>query len=151
MMKASKKNNLKVLKVKKAFFFVFVLSFFFLPGSNYYLNLDNQPQPSLVKEIESELPSLNAYPVNLTNQDPPYLTAQSVLVLDRDSAVVLFQKNGRKRLLPASTVKIMTALISLEHYQLDESLIVSGINWEGQDIELQEGEVLSVRSLLYAT
>ena len=51
--------------------------------------------------------------------------------------------------MPASTVKIMSALVSLDHYSLDEVLTVRNVDWEGQDIELQAGERISVRALLY--
>ena len=43
----------------------------------------------------------------------------------------------------------MIALVSLDHYQLDDVLTVRNVSWEGQDIGLEEGERLSVRALLY--
>jgi len=137
------------LKAKRIVFFLFGLALFFLPGQNFYLRLQTVWQPPQTQAVEIDFPAPAAYPVNFTHQPPPLLTARSVLVLDQDSAVVLYQKNAHSRLLPASTVKIMTALIALDHYQLDDVLTVQGINWEGQDIGLREGEKLSARSLLY--
>lgn len=137
------------LKAKKMLLVLFGLSLFFLPGQNFYLTAQADWRPSLVQEVDFSYPEPAAYPVNFTGQRPPFLTAQSVLVIDRDSAVVLFQKNTQSRLLPASTVKIMTALIALDHYQLDDILEVKGVSWEGQDMRLQEGEKISVRALLY--
>lgn len=140
---------MNVLKIKKASFFLFGLGLFFLPGQNFYLTAQTSWQPPLVQEINIDLPTPAAYPVNFTGKRPPFLTAHSVLVLDQDSAVVLYQKNARGKLLPASTVKMMTALVVLSHYQLNEVLTVGKANWEGQDMELQEGERISVRALLY--
>jgi len=138
-----------ILKIKKASFFLFGLALFFLPGQNFYLTLQAPWQPSMVQEIDVSLPLPAAYPVNFTGKNPPPLTAYSVLVLDQDSAVVLYQKNAQSKLLPASTVKIMTALVALDHYQLDKILTVKNIDWRGQVMELQEGEKIPVRALLY--
>jgi len=138
-----------LLKVKRASLFLFGLALFFLPGHNFYLTLQPSWQPSAVQEIDVNLPLPATYPVNFSGQSPPFLTAYSVLVLDQDSAVVLYQRNARSQLLPASTVKIMTALVALDYYQLDDILTVKDIDWRGQDIELQEGENISVRALLY--
>ncbi len=136
-------------QIKKTLLVLFGLSLFFLPGQNFYLTAQASWQPSLVQEVDLDLTAPTAYPVNFTGREPPFLTAYSVLVLDRDSAVALYQKNARAKLLPASTVKIMTALVSLDHYQLEDVLTVNGVSWEGQDIGLEEGERLSVRALLY--
>jgi D-alanyl-D-alanine carboxypeptidase (penicillin-binding protein 5/6) len=141
---------MEALKFKKTILFVFGLSLFLLSGQNPSLLAQAVWQPSLIQKWEENWPSPAPYPVNDTHQPPPFLTAQSVLILDRDSAVVLFQKNAAARLLPASTVKIMTALVALDHYSLEEVLTVSDINWEGQDVGLQEGERITVRALLHA-
>lgn len=142
-------KNMQILKIKRASLFLFGLALFFLPGQNCYLTLQPSQQPAVVQEIDTNFPLPAAYPVNFTGKNPPPLTAYSVLVLDQDSAVVLYQKNARSKLLPASTVKIMTALVALNYYQLDEILTVEDINWRGQNMELQEGEKISVRALLY--
>lgn len=138
------------LKFKKTSYFLFGLSLFFLPTQNHYLSLPLVWQPSLVIEAGAELPWPASYPVNYTGRKAPALTAVSALVVDHDSAVILFQKNPGVRLFPASTVKIMTALVALDHYQLDEILTVENLDADGQVIELQAGEKISVRALLYA-
>jgi len=79
----------------------------------------------------------------------PWFSAHSVLVVDPDSAVILYAKNEQAPLLPASTVKMMTALVVLEHYRLDDYLTVNGMDDFGQDIGLVTGERLSVANLLY--
>ncbi len=48
------------------------------------------------------------------------LYAKSALLMDADSGRVLYQKNGYERLPMASTTKIMTCLLALEHSQPED-------------------------------
>jgi len=50
----------------------------------------------------------------------PILSAQSVLAVDLISGVYLYEKDPQKTLFPASTTKIMTALVSLDTYSSDQ-------------------------------
>ncbi|MEK7498213.1 MAG: D-alanyl-D-alanine carboxypeptidase family protein [Patescibacteria group bacterium] len=80
----------------------------------------------------------------------PILSAQGVLAYDIDSGVTLYEKNPEKPLLPASTTKIMTALIALDAYPLDKVLIVgSGTLVDGQKMGLVAGSEITVENLLY--
>ena len=64
----------------------------------------------------------------------------------------LYEKNAHQRMGCASTTKILTALVVLENMTPEQKVTipakVCGI--EGSSLYLQEGEVLSVRDLLYA-
>jgi len=71
------------------------------------------------------------------------------VVIDVDSGVILYQKFPSQRLLPASTTKIMTALVALENYQLNDVLEVGKLKVDGNLIGLKEGEQLTVENLLY--
>ena len=56
-----------------------------------------------------------AYDMNAPqNLSEEHLYAQSALLIDEDSGEVLFSKNSRVRMFPASTTKIMTLLLGLE-------------------------------------
>lgn len=83
---------------------------------------------------------------------PPALSAEAAVLLDAQSGTLLAQKNADKRLPMASTTKIMTALVALEH--LDEAQIITvppeAIGIEGSSIYLFAGERISVGTLLYA-
>jgi D-alanyl-D-alanine carboxypeptidase (penicillin-binding protein 5/6) len=94
------------------------------------------------------LPTPAPYPVNRQISHPPELSAHSVVVLDVDSMVPLYEKNSRQKLFPASTTKIMTALIALENYSLDEVLTVGSSTVEGNKIGLVAGEQITVEALL---
>lgn len=144
----SKKNNSFVVKFKRLCLFIFGFSFFLLPGQNYYQTVQTFYLPSQTRQLEFNL-SLASYPVSLTDVEAPKTTARSVLVIDLDSAVVLHAKNENAWVLPASTVKIMTALVSFDNYALDEILLVGKANDFGQDMKLFEGEKISIQNLLY--
>ncbi len=55
----------------------------------------------------------------------PTLTAKSAVVMDARSGNVLYSKNPHLRLPPASTTKLMTALVTLERLPLDKWVSVS--------------------------
>lgn len=137
------------LKIKRASLFCFGLVFFLFPGQNWYLSANLKYQPPRVQLLKMPLPVPADYPLNFTNVPPPNLTAQAVAVVDRDSAVLLYGKNEKTQLLPASTVKIMTALVVLDHYQLNDVLTVNDLKIEGQKMKLAKGEKITVKNLLY--
>lgn len=84
------------------------------------------------------------------NIPPPAVTAQHVFILDQNSKIVLWQKNASDQIYPASTTKMMTALVALENYPLSANLTITRSYPEGQNIDLIPGEVLTVEQLLYA-
>lgn len=120
-----------------------------IPGQNDYQRLWPHPQALPVKRNPLELPPPTQYPV-FAGVEAPYLTAQAVIVVDSDSAVVLYEKNAQVPLFPASTTKIMTALVALEAYPLDEVITVKQASESiGHEMRLVPGERISVKNLLY--
>jgi D-alanyl-D-alanine carboxypeptidase len=87
-------------------------------------------------------------PVLIQQNEPLVLTAQSVYAVDLNSGEVLYQKNPDQPSLPASTAKIVTALVSLDYYPLDHVIEVKSNNIEGQKMGLLVGENITVDSLL---
>ena len=81
----------------------------------------------------------------------PAVSAQSAVVMDLTSGRILYEKNGDLRVYPASTTKIMTALLGIEYGDLDRRITVGGeaIGVEGSSIYLKDGEIMSLRDLLY--
>jgi D-alanyl-D-alanine carboxypeptidase (penicillin-binding protein 5/6) len=78
------------------------------------------------------------------------VNSKAFIIYDKDARVVLAGKNENLRFSPASAAKIMTAIIALESYPLDEVLTVSGIGVvEGSKMNLIEGEKISILNLLY--
>ena len=82
---------------------------------------------------------------------PPLVTAAAALVVDLDSGQTLYSLRSEDRLPPASTVKIMTALVTLQRANLDDVVQVSAraAGLGGSRMGLTSGEKLTVRDLLY--
>lgn len=78
-------------------------------------------------------------------------SSQGCVLMDASTRDVLFSKNGDIPLPMASTTKIMTALVVLENCPLSETVSITkeSVGIEGSSIYLAEGEVLTVKELLY--
>lgn len=75
------------------------------------------------------------------------------ILIDVDTGRVLFQKNAYEAAYPASTTKILTAILTLENCDLDEMVeasanAVNSVYANGTTASIQPGEKLSVRDLL---
>lgn len=66
----------------------------------------------------------NVTPKVFDKKSFPELSARSVLVFDKGNSVVLYEFNSNEKLASASTTKLMTALVALDIYNLDEQLTV---------------------------
>ena len=71
--------------------------------------------------------------------------------MDVDSGRVLYEQNADARMLIASTTKILTALVAIEEGNLSDTVTVSrqAALTEGSAMYLQEGEQLTLETLLY--
>ena len=95
------------------------------------------------------LPTPAPYPVSTNTANFPEVTANSIKIIDFNSFVTLYERNSHQRVPPASTTKIMTALVALEQYQLDNILTAGDIKVEGNTLKISPGEKLTVENLLY--
>ena len=77
--------------------------------------------------------------------------ARAAIVVHPETGAVLYEKNADERLGIASTTKIMTALVVLEHCALDEpvEILPEYTAVEGSSMYLRAGETYSVEELLY--
>lgn len=78
-------------------------------------------------------------------------TAQSAVVMERESKRTLYSVNPNARLPIASTTKIVTALTAINHASLDDVVEIpqEACGIEGSSIYLRTGEHLTMRELLY--
>ena len=83
---------------------------------------------------------------------PPDVRAWSGIVIERQSGSVLWTKEPDRELPPASTTKIMTALLTLERVSdVDEWMIVPQIPIPQKvGVDLRPGDRITVRQALYA-
>lgn len=79
------------------------------------------------------------------------LSAHSAVLLDGATGQVLYEKHSDQKSLIASTTKIMTALVVLEHACLSEVVEIpaEAVGIEGSSMYLRAGEKLTVEDLLH--
>jgi D-alanyl-D-alanine carboxypeptidase len=87
---------------------------------------------------------------------PPPVTAPEVAVVDDDSGLLLYGRAAHAREAPASTTKIATAIVTLEHAPALDGIVrvtVDGAAMAAADgssiMGLAPGERVSIRTLLY--
>ena len=145
-------------------FYILLLVVFFLVGLFFTYNkivsevgLISPLPPSLTVLVNNQVSTLNLWtPIfeffePLTNaQEKPVISAKSALVYDLIDQKVLYAKNPEEELPLASITKIMTAIVALESgKEDDEYMITSGYLVGENSMGLTEGEVISLKDLLY--
>ncbi|MBR3163151.1 MAG: D-alanyl-D-alanine carboxypeptidase [Clostridia bacterium] len=85
--------------------------------------------------------------------DPEKLYAESAILIDSKTGKVLFEKNMDKKMYPASTTKIMTAILTIENCNIEDKVVVnynaiSSIPNGYSTAELITDEELTVKQLL---
>lgn len=82
-------------------------------------------------------------------EDPNILADSAVLIEDK-SKYPLYEKNKHEPVSVASITKVMTYLIAREYYSLDDLVTVGAqpVSVIGSKINLKEGEIINVESLL---
>ena len=78
-------------------------------------------------------------------------SARSAVVYQSDTATFPYAKNADEKLAMASTTKIMTGIIAIERLDPEEEITVpsEAVEIEGSSLYLSEGDVISVKDLLY--
>jgi serine-type D-Ala-D-Ala carboxypeptidase (penicillin-binding protein 5/6) len=84
----------------------------------------------------------------------PNLQAQGALVMEQDTGKIIYNKALHKRLYPASTTKILTALIAIEKGDLKDVVTVGKeinlIQGDSSKAGLYIGQRISLKNLIYA-
>ncbi|NJD55018.1 MAG: D-alanyl-D-alanine carboxypeptidase [Nitrospirae bacterium] len=80
------------------------------------------------------------------------IQARAAVVMDASTGRVLYAKNPELRLMPASTTKLMTALITVERANLQDVVTVSraAANVAPTRSGFREGDKVTIETLLYA-
>lgn len=80
----------------------------------------------------------------------PDISATEAIIMDANSKVVLYSKNPSIRSSTASTIKIMTALTSLDQFKLSDVLTTYKPSNDGSVLGLVQNEKMTFENLLYA-
>lgn len=91
-------------------------------------------------------------PLSLVGQPSPPITAQSAIIIDAESGQVLWGKNEHERRFPASTTKVMTALLLAEKTKPTD--VIRAPNdvetVKEASLNLRPGERVTSKDMLYA-
>lgn len=90
---------------------------------------------------------------NLTTISPfalPNLYSEGIYLMDATTGKVLYQKNANFQYMPASTTKVMTAIIALEKCKLDDDVTIGEKPplADGSRLGIVKGEVYKMEELL---
>ena len=141
------KTNRQINKKIKSFYIItifIVISLFgelFTAKYSYANNIDN---------LENQ--------TNINNQhsianDQLKIYSDSAIIIENKTGKVLYEKNSEQRMYPASTTKILTAILTIEKGNLKDKTTVSRsaiaeMKSGYTSADLVEGEVLSIEQLL---
>lgn len=89
----------------------------------------------------------------------PELNAEAALLVDANTGAVVYARNEHQELYPASTTKIMTALLVLEavdqgrlsmgdELTASRAAMTTGLSEDGSTANIQEGEIMTVEEYL---
>lgn len=84
----------------------------------------------------------------------PAIGAQSAILMDANTGVILYAKNINEKLYPASTTKLMTCILAAENCQLNEMIkfshnAVFSIELGSSNIGIDEGQSMPLEECLY--
>lgn len=141
-----KQNRKKSARLLLAGMLAAVLAFS-LPLRAYAENIDETMALQQAKPIETnEIPGWPTGPV---------ISADSAILMDAETGAVLYAKDIHAREYPASTTKILTALIAAENCRMDEIVsfsynAVHDVTPGGSHIAIDAGEELTMEQCLGA-
>lgn len=121
---------------------------FLYPGHNALQTI--VINPGEVRAYTIPQPTLTLYPQS-DGVHAPGTSAHAVVVQDAVGKAMMYQKNPDTLLMPASITKVMTALVALDNWS-DLNTVITVKNEDraiGQTIELQEGEQITLKNILY--
>lgn len=111
----------------------------------------NHSESAPSETVNEGLPAANN---PLPTADIPDLKAEYAMLITQDSGEVLYEKSAQNQAYPASTTKILTALLVIESCNMDELITVGKevkmVASQSSTAGLQPGDRLTMRQLLGA-
>lgn len=133
-------------------FLSFSLLLLFYPG-NYWIT-HTFSQTDLWREKREAKPALHPIPEVRKYAPYPLVSAEGVYVVDLASFTPIFERNSNTRMYPASTAKIITALVVADLFKPTDVVVVTKqITKDDQPdwqlMGLVKGEKITIENLLY--
>ena len=103
------------------------------------------------EEIDDELLKEEIINTSTNVDNSPNVNSRAVLIYDRESKSVIYEKNGYSKRAMASTTKIMSAIVVLENSNLTDTVEISrkAGGTGGSRLGLKQGDKITVNDLLY--
>ena len=126
---------------------LFLICFFITP----YVFADDLSPSDDIFDISEILNDIKSIETNSDTTQLPTINSRAYVVIDRNSNTILIGKNENQRKKMASTTKIMTALVVIEHCNLSDIVEVSkkSASTGGSRLGLKTGDKITVYDLLY--
>ncbi|MBI4301864.1 MAG: D-alanyl-D-alanine carboxypeptidase [Chloroflexi bacterium] len=106
--------------------------------------------PKLVDSATGDNPIYQQQLRLLSQGTPPTVEARAQLIIDVATGKVAWGRNIHQRLAPASTTKIMTAIVAMEKGNLNDRIVIKPKHMiEGSSMGLQPGDVVTLEDLLW--
>lgn len=149
-------TNFDIRKVLKVFGIALLSVVMVGTFGGLYFSIKTQYISNVVSQLlvpdayETKVKSVDiGYPKLVKKELPPEISAKAVVI--GDGTKILYEKDSEKRLAPASTAKLVTALVTLDLYKLDDVLEVSKecTEIDSTKASLPAGEKFTVKDLLY--
>lgn len=145
-------NCYKLKRIKRCILSAFLLLSIICTGINAYA------APATTEEALAEAEERKSLPVqsNQIENWPagPAIGAESAILLEANTGVILYAKNIDEKMYPASTTKLMTCLIAAENCELNETVTFShnavfSIESGSSNIGIDEGQSMPMEECLY--
>lgn len=136
-----------ILYFKRQFFVILLLLVMVISCSVIVWYRFHQPVVTDTYRMRPEFPPLVLLP---GSEQGPKVYAAAAVLIESKSGAILYAKNAEQRRAPASTTKIMTAIVALEKGDLSKIITVSprAARTGGSTIYLKPGDRLSLKELL---
>lgn len=137
------------MKLKFVLPFIFyTFLFLFYPGDSVYFHIFAYSRASFAQQEKKLNLKLKPIPY-LKFSYYPEISAEGVYVVDLPSFTPVLERNTHQSFFPASTTKIVTALVAFDIYQPDQIITIKNPINDGQTMGLIAGEKITVENLLY--
>lgn len=137
--------------MKKKFLILFTFYtflFLFYPGENYYYQIFAHHRDLFFKdEVKKTINKVSLVYVDLPNQ--PTISAEGAYIVDLKTFTPLLEKNSKAKFIPASTTKIITAMVAYDVFRPNQVIKVKRVINEGRVMDLRLNERITVENLLY--
>lgn len=138
------------MKIRFPIFFVAVTALFlFYPADTWYSHLFAYHRSLFAGQKITTIPTINPVVSVIASEIAPAITTEGVYIADLDSFTPVYEKNSKANFYPASTTKIITALVTMDQYRPSDIITVKRTIGDGQVMGLLAGEKLTVENILY--